>query len=88
MSKQELFETVLDIRQSLHDLAQPLAVLTGLIDLLLLEVEADNPRLKEIHLINEQLEKVLNIVGEIRNLAQEATAGAPIRSEPSARQTP
>lgn len=87
MSKQELFETVLDIRQSLHDLAQPLAALTGLIDLLLLEVEADNPRFKEIHLINEQLEKVLKIVGEIRQIAREATAGVPIKQEPVPRQT-
>ena len=71
----------------MHELAQPLAALTGLIDLLLLAIEADDPRLKEIQLINEQLEKVLQLMGEIRQMAREATAGEPPRRWPAAHQT-
>ena len=60
-----------DIRDSLHDLAQPLAAVTGMVDLLLLECDEDNPVFEEVRLISEQLQKVLEIVTEIRRLARE-----------------
>ncbi|MBM4275842.1 MAG: hypothetical protein FJ134_15480 [Deltaproteobacteria bacterium] len=62
-----------DIRHSLHDLAQPLAAVTGLVDLLLLEVDETHPWFQEIMTISQQLEKVLDIVGEIRRIAREAS---------------
>jgi signal transduction histidine kinase len=62
-----------DIRQSLHDLAQPLAAMTGLVDLMLLELDEQDPLLREVQMISEQLEKVLQIVGEIRRMAREAS---------------
>jgi len=64
-----------DIRKSLHDLAQPLAAMTGLVDLMLLELDEQDPILHEVQMISEQLEKVLQIVGEIRRIAREASGG-------------
>jgi signal transduction histidine kinase len=62
-----------DIRHSLHDLAQPLAAVTGLVDLLLLEMDETHPWFQEIMTISLQLEKVLDIIGEIRRIAREAS---------------
>ncbi len=73
-------DTVRNIRQSLHNLAQPLAVLTGLVDLLLLELDQADPTLQEVRQISEQLEKVLHIVGEMHRLAR---GTKPARSCPS-----
>jgi signal transduction histidine kinase len=67
-------EPLQNIRRSLHDLAQPLAAVTGLVDLMLLEMDERDPLLQEVRQISDQLEKVLEIVEEIRNLAREATA--------------
>jgi signal transduction histidine kinase len=65
-----------DIRESLHDLAQPLAAVTGMVDLLLLECDEDNPIFEEVRMISDQLQKVLEIVTEIRRLAREPAAAA------------
>jgi signal transduction histidine kinase len=56
----------------LHDLAQPLATVTGLVDLLLLEMDERDNMFKEVQLINEQLEKIMTIIGEIRQIVREA----------------
>uniref|UniRef100_A0A7V4LE00 histidine kinase n=1 Tax=Desulfobacca acetoxidans TaxID=60893 RepID=A0A7V4LE00_9BACT len=69
----EPLEALSDIRRSLHELAQPLAAVTGMVDLLLLEQEGDSPLLQDIQLINERLEKVLEIVAHIREIARAAT---------------
>ncbi len=74
--------TVWNIRQSLHSLAQPLAVLTGLVDLLLLELDQADPTLQDVRQISEQLEKVLRIVAEIHRLARETSPAEPINPEP------
>ena len=84
MAKPATLDLVLNTRQSLHDLAQPLAALTGLVDLLLLETAADDPRLPDVQRISEQLEKVLEIVGEIRRMLREASGAEPIRLAPAA----
>jgi signal transduction histidine kinase len=60
-----------DIRESLHDLAQPLAAVTGMVDLLLLECDETSPIFEEVRMISDQLQKVLEIVTEIRRLARE-----------------
>lgn len=65
-------ESFQHIRKSLHDLSQPLAAVTGLVDLLLLEMEGNDSFFHEVQMISEQLEKVLSIVGEIRHMAQQA----------------
>lgn len=61
-----------NLRHFLHDLAQPLSTVTGLVDLLLLELDERDKIFQEVHLISQQLEKVLQIIGEIRRIAREA----------------
>ena len=62
-----------DIRRSLHELAQPLAAVTGIVDLMLLEQREDPPLYQDIQLINERLEKVLEIVAHIQTITRSAT---------------
>ena len=62
-----------DIRRSLHDLAQPLAAVTGIVDLMLLEQQGESPLYEDIHLINERLEKILEIVAHIQAITRAAT---------------
>ena len=61
-----------NLRDILHDLAQPLSTVTGLIDLMLLELDERDKMFQEVQLISQQLEKVMEIVGEIRHMALEA----------------
>jgi signal transduction histidine kinase len=65
-----------DIRRTLHELSQPLAAVTGLVDLLLLELPPDSPVSQEIQLISQQLSKVLELVSQIRRLAVAASQAA------------
>lgn len=62
-------DTLPNLRRYLHDLAQPLAAITGLVDLLLQELPEGNPLSRELRTISEQLEVVLQIIAEIRRLA-------------------
>jgi signal transduction histidine kinase len=71
----ELLDSFLTIRQYLHDLAQPMAAVTGLVDLMLLEMDERDPLLREVQMISEELEKVLQVIGEIRRIAWEASGG-------------
>ena len=66
-------EALQDIRRSLHDLAQPLAAVTGIVDLMLLEQQGDSPLYEDIHLINDRLEKILEIVAHIQAITRAAT---------------
>jgi len=66
---------LLNIRRSLHALAQPLAAVTGMVDLLLLEMDEQDELFDEIKMISEQLEKMLKIIEEMRRVARGATAG-------------
>ena len=61
-----------NLRDFLHDLAQPLSTVTGLIDLMLLELDERDKMFQEVRLISQQLEKVIEIVAEIRRMALEA----------------
>jgi hypothetical protein len=61
-----------NLRNFLHDLAQPLSTVTGLIDLMLLEMDERDKMFQEVQLISQQLEKVIEIVAEIRRMALEA----------------
>jgi len=61
-----------NLRHFLHDLAQPLATVTGLIDLMLLELDERDKMFGEVQVISQQLEKVMQIVGEIRRMTREA----------------
>jgi signal transduction histidine kinase len=74
-----------NLRHFLHDLAQPLSTVTGLIDLMLLELDERDKMFREVQLISQQLEKVMEIVAEIRRMAQEASERerAPRESPPA-----
>jgi signal transduction histidine kinase len=74
-----------NLRHFLHDLAQPLSTVTGLIDLMLLELDERDKMFREVQLISQQLEKVIEIIGEIRRMAQEASEReqAPRESPPA-----
>jgi len=61
-----------NLRHFLHDLAQPLATVTGLVDLLLLEMNEQDKLFQEVQLISDQLEKIMSIIGDIRQIAREA----------------
>ena len=56
-----------NLRDFLHDLAQPLSTVTGLIDLMLLELDERDKMFQEVQLISQQLEKVMEIVGNSRD---------------------
>jgi len=88
MTEAETIELVMQIRRSLHDLSQPLAAVTGLIDLLLLDIEEYDPRRKEIQVVSEQLEKVLQIISEIQQMAREASGLTPIIGKPAVHPEP
>jgi len=72
-----------NLRHFLHDLAQPLATVTGLVDLLLLELDERDKIFQEVQLISQQLEKVMQIIGEIRQMTREAAEGARKTLKPS-----
>ncbi len=74
-------DTVRNIRQSLHQLAQPLAVLTGLVDLLLLDLEQTDPAFQDVRQISEQLERVRHIVGDMHRMAREQLPVEPVNPE-------
>jgi len=44
-----------------------------MVDLMLLEKEGDNPLYQDIEMINERLEKVLEILAHIRDITRAAT---------------
>ncbi len=67
-------DAIRDIRYSLHQLAQPLAAVTGLVDLLLLEGNPGDAMYDEIQLISQKLEQILEIIGHIREVAREAAS--------------
>jgi signal transduction histidine kinase len=56
----------------LHDLAQPLSTVTGLIDLMMLTLDERDKMFQEIQLISQQLEKVMEVIEEIRRMVREA----------------
>jgi signal transduction histidine kinase len=61
-----------NLRNCLHDLAQPLSTVAGLIDLMLLELDERDKMFQEVQMISQQLEKVMEIVEQIRRMAREA----------------
>lgn len=71
-----------NLRHILHDLAQPLATVTGLVDLLLLEMDERDKLFQEVQLINEQLDRIMTIIGEIRQIVREAAQSEAISQKP------
>jgi signal transduction histidine kinase len=62
----DLMHSVKAIRTSLHDLTQPLSVITGTVDLLLMELDDNSGVTSDIKKISDQLELIFNIIEELR----------------------
>ncbi len=59
------------MRLMLHDLAQPLSVMAGTVDLLMLVADPASQQFDEIKHISDQLQVVIDKMNEIRRLARE-----------------
>lgn len=62
----DLMNSVKAIRTSLHDLTQPLAVITGTVDLLLMELDENSGVTSDIKKISDQLELIFDIIENLR----------------------
>lgn len=67
----ELSRYVKSMRLMLHDLAQPLSVLAGQVDLLLIEADPDSQQFLEVKHLSEQLQAVMDKMEDIRRLARQ-----------------
>jgi sensor histidine kinase regulating citrate/malate metabolism len=72
MHRQEVSPYHDNLRKFLHKLAQPLSTVTGLIDLMMIELDERDKMFREVQLISQQLEKVMEIIEEIRRMTREA----------------
>ncbi len=59
------------MRLALHDLAQPLSVVAGAVDLLMFESDPQSRQFDEIKHISDQLQLVIDKMTEIRRLARQ-----------------
>ncbi len=65
----ELSHYVKSMRLLLHDLAQPLSVLAGQVDLLMIEAEPASQQFDEVKHLSDQLQVILEKMEAIRALA-------------------
>ena len=59
------------MRLMLHDLAQPLSVMVGTVDLLMIESDPASREFDDIKHISDQLQVIMDKINDIRQLAQE-----------------
>jgi len=69
----EHLDALLEIRRSLHELSQPLAAATGMVELVMLELPESQACYQEIQIIDQQLAKIVEIVAAIRRIAADAS---------------
>ena len=67
-------EVLQKIRHSIHELAQPLSAVTGLVDLLLLEFAYDEALHRDISLLRQQLQRVIDLTADLRQLTRELSS--------------
>lgn len=67
----ELTHYVKSMRLKLHDLAQPLSVLAGMVDLLMIEAEPASQLSNEMQHLSTHLQVILDKMAEIRQIAQQ-----------------
>jgi len=70
----ELPRYIKSMRLMLHDLAQPLSVLAGQVDLLLIEADPASQQFDAVKHISEQLQTAMDKMEDIRRLAREINA--------------
>jgi signal transduction histidine kinase len=66
----DLFQYIASMRHMLHDLAQPLAVMAGTVDLLMIESDPTSQQFDDIKHISDQLQVIIDKMNEIRKLAR------------------
>jgi hypothetical protein len=59
------------MRLMLHDLAQPLSVMAGTVDLLMIESDPASQQFDDIKHISDQLQVIIDKMNEIRILARQ-----------------
>jgi signal transduction histidine kinase len=59
------------MRLMLHELAQPLSVMVGTIDLLMIESDPESQEFDDIRHISDQLQVVVDKINDIRQLARQ-----------------
>jgi hypothetical protein len=59
------------MRLMLHDLAQPLSVMAGTVDLLMIESDPRSRQFDDIKHISDQLQVIMDKMNEIRQLARQ-----------------
>jgi signal transduction histidine kinase len=64
------------MRLMLHDLAQPLSVMVGAVDLLMIESDPESREFEDIRYINDQLQVIVDKINDIRQLAQQLNVSA------------
>jgi signal transduction histidine kinase len=64
------------MRLMLHDLAQPLSVMVGTVDLLMIESDPESREFDDIKHISEQLQVIMNKINDIRQLASDMNVSA------------
>jgi hypothetical protein len=59
------------MRLMLHDLAQPLSVMVGTVDLMMIESDPESRGFNDIKHISDQLQVIMDKINDIRNLASQ-----------------
>ena len=67
----DLSQYLHSMRLMLHDLAQPLSVMVGTVDLMMIESDPESRGFDDIKHISEQLQVVMDKINDIRHLAQQ-----------------
>ncbi len=67
----ELSQYVKSMRLMLHDLAQPLSVLAGQVDLLMIEADPSSRQFDEVRHLSDQLQVIMDKMEALRQLARQ-----------------
>jgi signal transduction histidine kinase len=67
----DLINYLKSMRLMLHDLAQPLSVMAGRVDLLMIESDPQSEQFDDIKNISDQLQVIMDKMNEIRQLARQ-----------------
>jgi signal transduction histidine kinase len=67
----DLTNYVKSMRHMLHDIAQPLSVMAGTVDLLMIESDPRSRQFDEIKHISDQLQLIIDKMNDLRQLARQ-----------------
>lgn len=73
------------MRLMLHDLAQPLSVMAGTVDLLMIESDPESRQYDDIKHISDQLQVIMDKMSEIRQLARKMNSSVEKSEKPEGR---